>query len=427
MIRPALILLLLLTALPALRAEDRLEDVCAKAMEQNREILASEKSLRAAQSRVGGALSFPDPMFGVDVQRSDTTRFRNWSDLEYMVQQDIPGWGKRKSANEVIRREAEAAGFQHLETVRQVRARVIQTYWDLWYAERAVEITRRNQHLAEQMTRSALGRYENGVGSQADILRAELESVRMSNEVVTMERDASALRTALNALMNESPETPRATERMPPLPALDQSMERFLSLARRYCCTLAGLDRQLEARKAAARAARVDRRPDFQFRVAARQFEDRGDISEYDTGVFMTIPWLWNGKHASNVRAADAELARMQAEFDDAVNQNDAEVRMLYTRADAAQRAMVQDIQEALPRAEQLVASQQEAYQTGRATQLELLDAQRALQDTHLGTYRATADFAKARASLDAVAAPWSRDEIAGGLISKEMLEEKVP
>jgi outer membrane protein TolC len=414
------ILILLLAATMA-RADDALEPWIDTALTHNPEVAAAKQRWIAAQQKVLQARAFEDPMIGVDVERMDTTRFDTFTGNEWMISQKLPWFGKRGAKGRVAQLEAEVFGFRYLELTRDVRARVIGAYWDLWFAQESARITGENKVLMKQFERIARIRYETGAGMQADVLRAQITLAKMSNEVVTMEREIPVAVNAINKLLNAAPDAPRSVAGTVELPPLSLSLEEMQARARQYCCILLSFLRAAEAKVTAVRVARLESAPDFEFRVEARQFNGRSGIQEYDTGVFMNFPWLWRGKYRAMVNEAKADAAMAQADLGNEVNMTMLEVKELYTKADAAWRWMRLYEDTVLPQARQLVESTRAGYETGSLTFLELVEAQAALLDAQLDNARARAEYGRTRAKLEAFIAPWGEREFATGLVTRDM------
>ena len=220
----------------------------------------------------------------------------------------------------------------------------------------------------------------------------------------------------MNRLLDAEPGTPRDTTQEPPLPPFDQSLETLQEHARQFCCILMATLRRTEAAAAAIQSARLEGRPTLQFRVEARQFKDGNGIDEYDTGVFMNFPWLWRGKYKAMAAEAAAERSVAEADYEEEVNMTLFEVQDLHTMAENRLRTLKLYEDTLVPRARELVASSRQAYEAGRMAALELLDAQRMLQEALMDLYAAKAGFATAVASLQSIAAPWSPEELATGL-----------
>jgi outer membrane protein TolC len=414
-----LISFVLLLAAPVFAVEP-LEQWIEAALKENPGLVAAQKKWEAARAKVPQARSLPDPMFGVDVER-DSTRFNSYMNTEWMLSQKLPWPGKLSAKGKVAALDAEVIGFHYLEQMRQVKAQVISAYWDLWLAQRAVALTTENRGLMEQFEKIARVRYESGKGMQPDVLRAQVELATMGNELVTMEREVPVMRHALNTLLNAEPDTVRAADKPVFLPPLTQTLEQMQAQARQYCCILMSFIRAKQARDAGIRVAKLENKPEFEVRVEARQFEGRSGIQEYDTGVFINIPWLWRGKYKGMVNEARAEMEMADAELQAEINMTMLEIKETYTKADAALRLMALYEKDLLPKAKQLIEATRAAYETGTVTFLELVEAQKAWRDAQLAYYRAMADHGKSRAKLDATTAPWGEREFATGLVTPEM------
>lgn len=391
------------------------------ALDNNPELAAARKKWDAAKQKVPQARSLEDPMIGVDVERMDTTRFDTFTANEWMISQTLPWFGKRGARASVAQLEAEVVGFQYLELMRAIRARMINAYWQLWLAQKSVEVTAENKAFMEQFERIARARYETGKAMLPDLLRAQVELAKMSNELITMEREVPVAQNAVNALLNTPPGTPRRADVPIFIPPLTLSLEQMQEQARKYCCILISFLRAAEAKEAGVRVARLESAPDFQFRVEARQFNGRSGIQEYDTGVFINFPWLWRGKYRAMLNEARAEKDMAEAELQNEINKTMLDVKELHTAADASLRLMNLYETTVLPKARQLVESTRAGYETGSATFLELVEAQRALRDAQLDHYRAMAAHGRARANLDQIIAPWGEREFATGLVTPDM------
>lgn len=399
---------------------DELSVLEEQALQNNPALESAQQKWEAARARAGGARSLPDPMIGADWER-DSTRFQDRMDIEYMAQQDLPGWGKRGARTRAAQLAADAEGFRYLEAVRGLRSDVAQAWWELWARSRTVEAMSGNIDAMRQVERAALSRYESGAGQLAEVLRTQAGLARMTNDWLAMQREVDVARVALNRLVNAPLDTPREAPADPADPGLPPSLETLQRQARLYCCILMSFLREQEAKAELLRAARVDRRPDWQLRVEARQFEGSQRVDEFDTGIFMNIPWLWRGKYTAAIREADAERAMAEAELRDEINKTSLEIQELYTRAESAQQQYHAIRDAVLPRLREARDSILAAYQAGQATFLDVQEAAGSVRASEGDGYRARATFAQTVTRLDAIAAPWGDFERSTGLISDDM------
>ncbi len=402
-------------------AEDLLDSWIGTALERNPEAVAAQKKWLAAKQKVAQVRSLDDPIIGADIERSDTTRFDRYSNVEWMISQKVPWPGKRKARGTVAELEAEVVGFKFLETSRSVQARVKTAYWDLWLARQEVEVTEQNRLLLEQLEAAARSRYEAGQGSQADVIRAQMAIAKLGSDLVKLEKEVGVVQANLNRLLNAPLDTPRRVEQPREPETIPASLEELQLRARKYCCILISFLRAVEAREAALKVAKFEYAPDVEVRVEARSFDGQSGIQEYDTGVFLNFPWLWRGKRQASVREARLEIEAAQAEFDSEVNMTLRDIQDQYTRSEASLRQLKLYESSLLPQARQLIEATRAAYQCGKATSLELIESSRALRDAQLEAARARAQYGRDVAKLQQNVEPWGPREWATGLVSPDM------
>lgn len=413
--------LLVLAASSGAVAEDNLDVWIARAWKSNPEIAAARERWNGAREKIARARAIDDPVVGADFERSDTTHLDTFTDIEWMVSQKVPWLGKLGARANAAAIEAQAVGFRYLEAGRNVIARIRIAYWDLWLTRRKIVMTRSNQTLLEQVESVARARHEAGTGTQADVLRAQVEQARLKNELISLEQEAVVAQAALNRLLNEPLTTPRVADEPIPLPPLTRSFEELQQEARKYCCVLMAAQRELEAKEAAVKVAKLEYAPDIELRVEARQFNGKNGIQEYDTGVFLNFPWLWQGKYRAGVREARAGVHAAQAEIDNELSMTLLDIKEYDTKSEAGMRLVEQYERAILPQAQLLVESTRASYEAGKATFLEWMDALRAQRDYQIEADRARAQYGKDFARLEQNIEPWTPREIATGLVSADM------
>ncbi len=416
----------LLTLSPWLvSADDTLDQWVDIALNQNQEVVAARRAWEAAQQRAPQARSFMDPMVGVEFMRMGQTRFDDVDTTEVMVAQQLPWFGKRRARIATADGLAEATGFRYLETMRAVRARVIAAYWQLWAAQRAVEISEENLELLTQFEKIARARYEAGQGLQADLLRAQVGRDRLESDLLTLEQEHAVAQARINRLLSAPVDAPRKVAEPTAKPALTGTPGELQADALRYYTRLRTIEHSVTAREAAVRSARLEYAPNVEFRVMARQHNGQSGFQEYDTGVAINVPWLWRGKYRAGIREAEAERDREQALYEDQTDKTLLAIQEYYTAADAGRRTIRLLADVILPRSQEFLQTTRAAYESGNVTLLELINAQQARQDAKLAYERARASYATDVAKLEEITQPWTEREIETGLISPDMIDNK--
>jgi len=408
----------------SLSAAEPMEDWINQALDGNPEVVTARMQWEAAKTQIDQVRGLEDPMAGVNVMREDSNRFDDADEIEWMVSQRIPFWGKRKFRGEAARLMAEAAGFQYMEVMRTVRAQVIEASWKLWIAARELEINEEYLSLLAQNAEAARGRYAAGEGGQGDLLRAQVEEATVRNEQADLELEREVIQASLNRLLNLPPDTPQRMDSAPMQRDIGMDLDELYRRARQYCCFLMSYVRLVEAAEYAGRAARRDRAPDFELTVQAREPRGSGGIQEYDTGIAINIPWLWRGKYAAAIREADIERDKALAMLEGEQNMTLFEVKERHTRIDNRRRSLALLNETILPRATELADVMRASYEAGSVTFLEWLDAQRALLDARRRLVRAQGQYVIDYAWLEQIVAEWGPREIETGLVTEAMLAE---
>lgn len=378
---------------------DSLSDLVNEALANNQGLRAAEKQWESAKQQIRAEGGFADPMVGVTAER-DNTRFSDYMDMSYMVSQQLPAWGERSSRVNAAKLQAEAAGFRFLETGRALRADTTETAWALWLADRRIETMQEMAQLAFDLTESVRARYESGQAMSADLVRAQIEQIKLTNEISNLLQIRAVALTTLNAQLNAAPDTPRSLDALDRFTEATPSLAELLAKAQEVNCGLLAMERDAKAQELLTRAARANRRPMVELFVEGRQLEGRSGINEIDTGVALNLPWIWNAKHKGAIASADAERQVAEAAFQNEVRQIEQRVSEQRAQAENALRTTSVLRDNIVPLARQAVEQTQAAYTAGTGSLLDRIEAQRTLLDAELDLHTAVADHARALARL---------------------------
>jgi outer membrane protein, heavy metal efflux system len=378
-------------------------EVVNTVLRENPTIKAARAKWEAMKKRVPQARAWEDPMAGVDVERAGTTRFDTFSDAEWMIAQQIPISGKNLSRGRAASAEA-AANFEEFRRVELdaiSRARV--AYFRLASAYAQLTITRESQDLLGQFADISRVKYEAGIQSQSDVLLAQTDLARLLQTVADLEREISDQRSALNVLMNRPAQRPLGQP--PPLGFkplhITAETARALALARRP--EIGRAQHALTAEESRLQLAKRQWIPDPQFRVEARQFNGRSGIQEYDTGVFINLPWVNFGKYSAGVSEARKSVEMAQQQLEAARTETLGLVQDQLKKIETAARDYELFSGKIVPLAHQAVESTRAGYESDKTGFLELITAQRTLQEAQSSALNQLAAHQVAIAELRAI------------------------
>jgi outer membrane protein TolC len=419
------------------RAQDRppvLATLLSEAEMSNPEIAAARSSAEAASARVPQAGALPDPMVGLGIMNFPLTDPSLGREMMTMTSIQASGqvqfFGKRGLREDVARFEAEAAHWEVARVLQNVRAEVKAAYYRIWFVDRALDVTRRNENLVGDFAQLTSTMYGVGTGAQPDVLKAQVERTRLADQLVALHAQRASAVARLNALLARATDTPLPHTELPehvrlaalesgdgvvaftsasiadigqpgdrsPAPGIPTVAE-LQRLARLHNPMLQAHVRRVAARERAVSLARKARLPDFNLALAWSYRPDFGDFVNFMVSV--PVPVFAARKQDQSVVEQAANLAQHQAMHHAMVDRIDGEIAALAAGLVRARAQLVLLNDGILPQARTGLASTAASYRTGRVDFLMLLDAQVTLYRHELEFHRLLADFAADLAALE--------------------------
>src|SRR6267143_2619399 len=166
-----------------------LSELLAEAEENNPQIEAARRGWQAAKQVPTQVSTLPDPQFTLQHLSVGSPRpFAGYTNSEFAyfglgVSQDIPYPGKLRLKGEIAKREADVSQ-QQIESVRRaVMAELKAAYFQLAYLSKTLAILEQDGDLLKQVGQAADARYRSGMGSQQDLLQAQLQQTKLLREI----------------------------------------------------------------------------------------------------------------------------------------------------------------------------------------------------------------------------------------------------
>lgn len=381
-----------------------LGEVERAALANNATLKSAAAKWEAMRQRVPQARAWDNPMAGVDFERTGTTRLGTYSDAEWMVSQALPLTGKNLSRGRAAEAEARAA----YEDVRRVRLDVLAktrtAYFRLGNAYAQLALNRKNQGLLVQFVEVSKAKYEVGGRSQADVLAAQTDESKLEQERVRLEQELSGQQSALNVLMNRRATAPLDAPAVLAFKPLRWKAAELESLILGQRPEVAAAERNIAAEQARLQLAHREWIPDPQVRVDARHFRGSSDtFTEYDTGVFFSIPWVNFKKYSAGVREAEQSVESARRTHEAAKTEALGMLRDQLKKISSLAQQYQISREKIVPLAAQTVETLQAGYRTDISGYLELLTAQRTLREAEAAASMQLADYLAALAELEAV------------------------
>ena len=327
-----------------------------------------------------------------------------FTDQMVSVEQIIPLTGKNLLRARVAAADAVAAFEQARREQLDALAKTRASYFRLANAYAQLELNRKNLVSLRQIAEVSRSRYEVGKANAAEPLAGEVEASKLLESEQDILRNISAEQSQLNVLMNRDAFAPLGQPEEIRITSLDVSMNdaRALLLASRPEIKIA--QAKIDMEKSRVDLSRRNWIPDPAIKVEAQRYNDsRQAASELDAGVSFTVPWVNPGKYSAAVREAKENLAAAEHGLDQTNAESLGLLRDALQKVHTAKHHVELFREKLVPQARQAFDANQFAYETGKASFLEWITAQRNLRDLEAMGQQHVADYYAALADLEAV------------------------
>jgi len=383
-----------------------LSEVTRFVLENNPAIKEAEHRWRAAIQRVRQAYAWDDPRVAGEsrVRRFVDVPPNAFMDQTLAIEQLIPITGK----NLVRGRTAAAEAFSTFQEARRAQLDVIAkargTYFQLANAYDQLDINNKNLTSLKQIADISRSRYEAGLETAANALIAETDYSKLQETRRDLERNLSDAQSQLNTVMNRDAFAPLGPPAGATISATELSASRLraITLAQRPEVQMARA--KIDGEKSKLQLAHRAWIPDPAVNIKGQRYNDAAEaVSELDAGLSFTIPWVNPSKYSAAVRESRANLAaaeqgleREQKEALRLLRDQLAKIETFHHHVELFDDKLV-------PQAQQAFEATRLSYESGKATFLDWISAQRNLRDIEAMGREHLTHYQVAVAELEAV------------------------
>ncbi len=386
-----------------------LSELVAEALQNNPEIKAAEKEREAARSRVLPAGTLDDPMLELGVLnvpvRSPGFSREDMTMKMLGLSQRIPYPGKRDLRRDIAERNAESVMHAYEEAVNRIAREVKTTYYDLALVQESGRVVAQNRTIVGHLLKIVEGRHSVGRAAQVDVLKAQTQLSRLSEESIKIDRERPMLESELNRLLNRVPHTPAP---LAALPVLDRSAVSGADLQESAWAgrpQLRALHAMVNRSERAVELARKDRYPDFDLRFSYGQRDNMPDGTRradlFSMTVAINLP-VWRATKT------EPRIAEAQAMHDQALSLLEAQrvetgTKLHHQMATAEQSLRSARLyrDEILPQTRLTFEATLSSYQQNRGELMPIFDVQMSILNAELGYASAVTNYHKALAEIE--------------------------
>jgi len=346
-----------------------LATLISEARSSNTQLSAADHAWKAATHVAQQVTTLPDPQFTVQSFSVGSPKpfagFSN-SDFAYIglgASQELPYAGKLRLKGEVANREADMQQTQADLLRSSITDQVKVLYLRLAYLDATLSILGRNDAVLKPLIETGLSRYSLGQGSQADVLKAQIEHTKILREVTMHHQEMGQLQAVLKELLHRSQTSPDIIPEPLSLTPLQRTAEELQNLVLAHnpavSVDTAGVHKQDAQLKSAQREGKPDFNVGYMFQQTGGGYRDY-----YMLTLSMRLPR--RKRVEAGVAEAAESLEQSKQELDSQVQQQLAEVQKQYVAVTNTAELLTEYQDGLLPQAQAAFRAEQTTYQSGK-------------------------------------------------------------
>lgn len=380
-----------------------------EALENNPEILAAQRELDAARQRIAPAEALDDPVLEagiINLPLASSPFNRDDMTMKMIgLSQRLPFPGKRGLRKDIAAQDAQSVEYGYQETINRVVRNTKIAYFDLGLTFETIQLVEKNKQILEDFYHIAEDHYALGMGSQADVLKAQTQISRMVDDLLRLGRERPSIEAELiravgrnNGIAITRPIKPQLNK----MPLNQESLQEVAFMQRPQLLALQSIIARSDKELA---LARKNYYPDFDVRLSYGQRNnmldgtDRPDMVGLSVAINLPV-WRENKltpRVAESLALRDQAMNLYQAQRNEVI----ANLRQQTASAEQSLKSIRLYQTTILPQALLTVESALAAYRVNQVDFLTLLDSQMTVFDYEISLITATANYNKTLAEID--------------------------
>ena len=413
----------------------KLDQLIEEALNDNPELKAARDRANAYHERPSQVSSLEDPRITLGFSNLPVDDFdfnkQEMTQKVISLSQEIPLPGILSLKRESAAQEANAMEKRARELESILIKKVKKAYYNLYFINKAIDITETNQGLLEKFVEITKTKYSVGKGIQQDVLKAQVELSKIEEKIIDLEQKKATIKAELNTLLNRPQE-----EFLPDPPNIKKTtfthnLEALQKLAEETRPALKDVEHLIKSREAAYQLAKKDYLPSLTFTASYGQRDNRlrsrpvratvtpvgGEPNEVsvlsatdrdrpDFLSFMVgfkVPLWFHSKQSRKVRENLTLISEAKARHEALKNEIFFGIKDILEKERRGSKLIELYQNDIIPQAKASLESAMAGYEVGNVDFITLLDNQLTLFNYRLSYHQVLTDYQKDLAELEAV------------------------
>ena len=357
---------------PAASQSVKLADLLAEAERSNPQIQAARHGWDSAKQVPTQVSTLPDPQFVFQhVSVGSPRPFAGYtnSDFAYVgfgVSQDLPYPGKLRLRGEIAKKDADVTQQRYESVRRTILAEIKTLYFQLGYLGKRQTILRGDGQLLQQVEQAAEARYRSGLGSQQDVLQAQLERTKLLREITMNQLEAGKVQAEIKQLLNRLQSSPDIETAELSETGAAYTYDQLLAAANANNPEIAGAQKMAERQGLQVDLAKKDFYPDFNVQYMWQRTDPAEFRAYYVVTLGVRIPIYRGRRQQPELDQAVADQNRAKREQEAQTQQIAFQLRQQFLGAEKSEELLKIYREGLVPQARAELQAGMAAYQSNR-------------------------------------------------------------
>ena len=391
------------------------EQAIGLALSRNQDVVAAVKVVEKAKATVGEARSaaFPQVNFEADATHvkdinkaysGESVNSEQYS-ISATLSQPVSTFGRVSNALRGAKLYVQLAESKLELTKQLITFQLTKSFYDVLLAQELVKVNQEALEIAVSHERNAQLRFEQGVGSEFEMLRAQVRVANLQPGLIVAKDNLILAKQNFNTLLNIAPEQPieiiGKLEYTDYLPNSDTAWQ----IAQLHRSDLRIFNQSKQIAEVQLNYYKAGYRPNLylvsSFSDQLVKYSETPDdwVDSWYSGLSLQLPLFDGFKTAAQINNAKAGLGQAQAAYNKGLLSAQVEVKQTCLRIKES-RAIVASVEEAVKLADRALEMAKISFENGRATTLDVADAQLALTTAKTNYAQSVHDYQVALAKL---------------------------
>ena len=387
-----------------------LGDLIEDAFANNPDIQAARANWAQTVEKYPQETALDDPMLNFSYYVESVETRVGPQEYGIGVSQKFPFPGTLKQKGRVVEKEIEISQIEYEKTARDVIVDLKQAVYEILYLDGAIEITKHNQELLNEILSYAEAQYGNQASGINDAFQAESQLAQSDYDLITLRELRAVQQSVINSILNRPSDEPIFLVAAPIPQPVTIEISALDQLVNDHNQEIQIANLKVEKADESIRLAKRMNLPGFTIGANYISTDEAMNRQTIDSGKDpiiigggMSIP-LWFGKNKARVRYAQESKTSAQSKAESVANQMEVNLRKTYFRMENAQRLVILYRDHLIPQAEQSMKIAEEWNRNRQGSISEVLEVQSVWFNFNLAWLRARIDYAQSFSQLERIA-----------------------